>query len=86
METCGSVIQTKIPAFPEGLTLVDALNRLPEAHPFGGECSSQAYFHFDNGTYLRVGVTDDDVGSGYLWMSSGKTGYRWKCGCSRCLP
>lgn len=52
----------------KALAFVQALKGLDGAIPYDGDASSQVVFLLANGKTLRIGVTDNDVGSGFLWF------------------
>lgn len=51
-----------------GLDLITKLKGLEGAISYDGDASCQVVFMLTNGKTLRFGVTDDDVGSGMLWV------------------
>ena len=40
------------------------------AFDYSGNCSSQVVIPKKNGGFIRIGITDDDVGSGKLWFDN----------------
>ena len=61
------MVDTDIPV-SLGMSLVKALLRIPGVDRFAGECSLQAWLPLTNGRTIRIGCTDEDVGSGFLWV------------------
>lgn len=53
---------------PEAGNLIAALKKFDGAINYDGDASSQVMFQLANGKTLRIGITDDDVGTGKLWV------------------
>lgn len=53
---------------PEAGKLIQALKKFNGAMDYDGDASCQVMFGLANGETLRIGITDDDVGTGKLWV------------------
>jgi hypothetical protein len=52
----------------EHINLIRELKKVKGALSYDGDASTQVLLPTNKNTYLRVGVTDEDVGSGKLWF------------------
>lgn len=52
----------------DALNLINTLKKISGAIPYDGVASSQVVFKLGNGKTLRLGVTDEDTGTGLLWI------------------
>lgn len=50
------------------IKLISELKKIKGAISYDGDASSQVLLPVKDGRHLRIGVTDDDVGSGKLWF------------------
>lgn len=61
-------MDSKIPVSDATVGFIDLLKKLDGAVSYDGDASFQVVFKLKNGKTLRFGITDDDIGSGFLWV------------------
>lgn len=54
----------------QDLDFIRRLKRMPGAVSYDGDASVQVAFLLANGKTLRIGLTDEDVGTGELWADN----------------
>lgn len=50
------------------VSLIEELKKVVGALPYDGDASCQVLLPTKSGKHLRVGITDEDVGTGKIWF------------------